>query len=190
MIRPLLLSHHPGCDHFAEDVFNVGKHKLCIGCFVSYPVALSIVALWLLGFFQYPYATHFLIGIPAGLVQLLSYTKLSDRKAAKIVMKLCLGIGFGFATLGIFTLPILLWQRVWVFVNMFLFANSINYLRYRKIQKTCDVCEYAADFSRCPGFEDMKHFVSYYGPPVMHPESQDASLGQAASSTETSQKEK
>ena len=37
---PFFLSHHPECESFKEHTINLGRVKLCIGCFISYPTAI------------------------------------------------------------------------------------------------------------------------------------------------------
>ncbi|MBA7512040.1 hypothetical protein ES705_04039 [subsurface metagenome] len=46
--KPILLSHHPNCDHFPSYVYHIGKYKFCIGCFTLYPFILITIILTLL----------------------------------------------------------------------------------------------------------------------------------------------
>ncbi len=46
--EPLLLAHHPTCEFYDHHVLEVYGQKLCMGCFVVYPVGfVSLVALLL-----------------------------------------------------------------------------------------------------------------------------------------------
>ena len=58
---PLFLSHHPECERFKEHTINIGRIKLCIGCFVGYPTA--ILGIYMLSFLNYiqDVSPHFLI---------------------------------------------------------------------------------------------------------------------------------
>lgn len=148
-----LLSHHPICPQFQNDVYNLGSRKLCIGCFTAYPIAIFLIVLWILGFIQINTSHAFLIGILTGSLQFLSLTPLSDFKTGKIIIKIFLGIGIGFFTIGIFSLPVILLLRVILFGLCINIASFYTFLRMKKIKKICERCGYEGGMSNCPGLE-------------------------------------
>lgn len=157
VIRPFLLSHHPHCSYFKDDVYHVGRRRLCIGCFTSYPIAIIVVALWFLGFFPYFWHILILLGLSFGLVQLLSFTRLTYKKGVKILVKIFLGLGFGFFASGVFAMPIPLWLRVVTIINLGIATGMLGVFRYKKVIGICERCEYKGNYYICPGF------AQYYG---------------------------
>lgn len=155
LIKPFLLSHHPHCRYFDNDVYRMGRHRLCIGCFTSYPIAIIIVALWFLGFFTYHWQILLLLGLIFGLIQLTSFTRLTDRKGVKILVKFFLGLGFGFFASSILAMPIALWLKVVTFINGGIVTGMLGVFRYKKIIKICEKCEYGGNYYICPGFAQI-----------------------------------
>jgi hypothetical protein len=152
LIKPFILSHHPHCKYFEDDVYHVGKHRLCIGCFTSYPVAIIVVVLWFLGVLPDHWFLLILVGFFFGLIQLLSFTRLTDKKGVKIVVKFFLGLGFGFFASGILAMPIPLWFKVLTFINLGILTGLLGIFRYKKVSKICEICEYKGNYTICPGF--------------------------------------
>jgi hypothetical protein len=155
IIKPFLLSHHPHCKYFENDVYHLGKHRLCIGCFTSYPIAIFVVALWFLGIIPYLWPTLLLLGLFFGLIQLLSFTRLTDKKGVKIIVKVFLGLGFGFFASGVLAMPLPLWFRVVTLINLGFATGMLGFLRYKKVIKTCERCEYKGNYYVCPGFAQL-----------------------------------
>ena len=155
LIKPFLLSHHPHCKHFEDDVYHMGRHRLCIGCFTSYPIALVVVALWFLNTFSYSWFTLILLGLGFGLVQLLSFSHLTDKKGVKVLVKVFLGLGFGFFTSGVLAMPLPLWFRMITIINGAFASGMLGYFRYKKVEKICQICEYKGNYQICPGFSDI-----------------------------------
>jgi uncharacterized membrane protein YidH (DUF202 family) len=155
LIKPFILSHHPNCRYFENDVYNVGGRRLCIGCFTSYPIALLVVALWFLDFIPFSWPTIILLGLIFGLVQLLSFTRFTDNKSVKIFVKIFLGLGFGFFTSGILAMPVVLWLRAVTIINLAILTSMLGVLRYKKVYRICERCEYKGNYSICPGFAGL-----------------------------------
>jgi hypothetical protein len=155
VIKPFILSHHPHCKYFDDDVYHLGKRRLCIGCFTSYPIAIVIVALWFLDFFPYLWYILILLGLLFGLIQLLSFTHLTERKGVKILVKVCLGLGFGFFASGILAMPIPFWIKVLTLINLGIATGMLGIFRYRKVYKICERCEYRGNYYICPGFAPL-----------------------------------
>ncbi|MFO7791792.1 MAG: hypothetical protein R6W73_02275 [Candidatus Saliniplasma sp.] len=151
--KDYLLSHHPTCSKFKDDVYHLGDRKLCVGCFTAYPIAIFLIILWILGIIRVNTSHAFLIGILSGSLQFLSLTPLSEVKTGKIIIKIFLGIGIGFFTIGIFSLPIIFILRLILFILCINAASFYTFLRMKKIKKICERCEYERGTSDCPGFE-------------------------------------
>ncbi len=150
--RDYVLSHHPDCKEYEEDCYQVGKKRLCIGCFTAYPVALTILILWIFNLIEVTYSGGLMIGFIFGMIQLFSLTGLSDIRKVKILIKVCLGIGIGFFTIGIFSLPLLFILRLLLFLICLNIVGFFSFLRMRKIKKICNQCEHERDWENCPGF--------------------------------------
>lgn len=88
----LLLSHHPDCDCFKDDVIIIGGYRLCAGCVMAYPIAIALLILiWPVN----RYSVY--IAIIFAMISLLR--KFIKNKKIKIVLRgvagLALGFGFG-----------------------------------------------------------------------------------------------
>lgn len=151
--KEYLLSHHPSCDKFQNDCYHLGEKRLCVGCFTAYPIALAIIALWFLGVIDISILMMFIIGLFFGSLQFLSLTGISDIKLGKVIIKIFLGVGIGFYTTAIFSLPIYWLLRLVIFILLINVAALFSFLRMRKINRICEECEYEKNWSRCPGFE-------------------------------------
>jgi len=151
---PYLLSHHPHCVDFADDVYRAGKWRLCIGCFTSYPLAvLTVVIACYIGATRfYEWYSLFGFGVLAGLLHTLSFIRLTRWKPVKIVIKIFLGIGMGLCTYAVFSIPVHLLLRILIFYVLFFIAMNLGGIRILLIQKHCEKCEYKADWFKCPGF--------------------------------------
>ncbi len=151
--KDYLLAHHPSCDKFEEDCYHIGEKRLCVGCFTAYPTALMIIVIWLFGLIDISIGWKFLIGTFFGSLQFFSLTRISDFKFGKIVIKVFLGLGIGFFTIAIFSIPVHILVRIFLFIGCINIAGFFSFLRMKKIENICDSCEYNREWSNCPGFE-------------------------------------
>lgn len=147
----LLLAHHPLCGHFQEDLLVVGGRRLCLGCFLSYPIALAIVALWLWQGLPGEWYHHLLLGFGAGAGQFASLKGWTRRRSVKMLVKVALGFGFGLATVGVWGIPAVWWLRLFLFMNLSWTASMLAYMRSRNIERVCLECVWRGDWERCPG---------------------------------------
>ncbi len=153
VVRPYILSHHPLCDQFIEDCYKLGKHRLCIGCFTSYPITLIVVMVWYLGLIELDYPTLYIIGTLAGSVQFLRLLPQSNRKGFKMVIKVFLGVGIGLYIAAIFSLPLLIFHKIIILIICVQLSGYFGILRMEKMKASCHKCEHQADWNSCPGFE-------------------------------------
>lgn len=152
--REALLAHHPDCEKFEDDCYHVGAKRLCVGCFTAYPIGVSILILGAMGIFPWSYNRLLLYGFLAGMVQLLSATRFTEIKPIKITTKIFLGVGIGFFTLGIFSLPIRLFYRLVIFFICLNIAGLFSFIRMKKIEKTCISCEDEQNWRECSAFQE------------------------------------
>ena len=157
--RPLRLAHHPLCSTYRTDVLKVGSHYLCLGCSVAYPLALILVALYLLvpGVNAFPMVAWLTLGLMGGSIQLLSLKGYTRTKATKIMVKLGLGLGLGAMTLFVFNLPGPIWYRMIVFVICLQGLSLMGAQREKVINGTCRECPYRGNWENCPGFHRPGH---------------------------------
>lgn len=147
----LLLAHHPLCGRFHQDLLEAGDHRLCLGCFLSYPIALAIVGLWLWRDLPGQWYQHLLLGFALGAGQFASLKGWTERKGSKVLVKVALGFGFGLATVGVWGLPVVWWLRLLIFLNLSWTASMLAYLRTRNIERVCLECVWRGDWQNCPG---------------------------------------
>lgn len=158
----LMLSHHPFCEVFDPHVFKIGKLRLCRGCFLSYPPLYALVTI----FIFWEAAREFFLLEAISIIDNLWWFV----------------IGFGILTFGarwlgrysIFIKDIAKFSRgawsgllVMVIISQhwgfkigaaLIVIGGMTYLslhRGKDMERTCDECEWNADFNSCPGWEGM-----------------------------------
>ena len=151
-------AHHPLCTSFSHDLLQIRGWKLCLGCAISYPLAIAV----LIGSLWYPYGDWgwyelAIWGIPLGLVQLTSTVGLTKWRSLKIVVKIILGIGIGLSTLAILKLPFPFPMRMLALIFCAQLASIPAGLRSRNIRKKCEECPYKARWDCCPGYINTRH---------------------------------
>ena len=151
-LKPLLLSHHPNCETFANHVYHIGKYKLCIGCFTYYPtvfatilsilifVNLSLINLVILFFLS------FLFFLPI----FLNIFGLTRIKFLKIFSKISIGIGTGLLIVSTIFLPLLLIIKISILIEINFLTGAIAYIRVKHIKKICLECEFKGNWDECP----------------------------------------
>lgn len=144
-VSPILLSHHPNCVHFKHHTLNIGKIRLCIGCFIGYPTAiLSFVGFTLFFFKSHPVQLWLLLlGIMAFLPIFLSFTEWTEIKLIKIGQKFLVGFGSGLILAYFFSLlsPTQFWQKIALFYGISLVLMiPIGLLHYRTMTNACANC--------------------------------------------------
>jgi hypothetical protein len=162
---PLLLSHHPECDKFNNHTLNFGKIRLCIGCFVGYPIA--ILGMFLIPILRIqqliPYDYFLFISIILLATFIMSPLKLTKNKTIKIIQKALIGLGSSFLFWFIMTRPN---PRI---VNIFIFYFSfgailaiLNIYHVLGFVMTCYKCETPFLWGTCGGFNSIiKNFEKH-----------------------------
>ena len=147
------LSHHPLCTSFTEDLLQIRGWKLCLGCAISYPLAIIVIigSIWL-PYGNWDWKLLAMTGIPLGLLQLLSTIGLTKKRILKIIIKIILGIGLGLTALFILKIPLPFPIRMLIFIVGAQLASIPAGLRSRNIKKKCEECPYNAEWGSCPGY--------------------------------------
>ena len=157
-IKPILLSHHPNCDHFSKHVYHVGKRRLCIGCFTFYP-SIVITILFTLLFIDlnsYNLIIIFNLSYIFMLPVILNFLKLTKFRVLKIFSKVSLGIGIGLYLIAIFGLPFHILIKIFTILEINIFVGVIAYIRSNHIKKECEACDYRGDWDSCPGMKPVR----------------------------------
>ena len=164
---PLILSHHPECDKFNNHTINFGKNvRLCIGCFVGYPIA--ILGMFLLPLFNITSLIPVDYFLPISIVLLatfiLSPLKLTKNKTVKIIQKALIGLGSSFLFWYIMTRPN---PRI---VNIFIFYFSfgailtiLNIYHVLGFILTCYKCETPFLWGSCGGLISIRKNFEKFG---------------------------
>ncbi|NHJ48324.1 MAG: hypothetical protein FK733_11110 [Asgard group archaeon] len=168
----MMLSHHPYCDDFDHHVFKIGKLRLCRGCTLSYPPAYFLPIFWLAwsGAREFFRAEGALIPniwwftIAFAVFGVITYFIRKYSIFINDIYKITRG-----ALLGFFFIVML--QEDWYYKLIFglLILGLMGYLsikRGKDMEKTCNDCEWGANFQECPGF---KHLYKNYQPRYTQP---------------------
>jgi hypothetical protein len=152
--KALLLSHHPPCEIYKDHVIQIGKNKLCIGCFVG---GFSAIIGFILGGLmvkQRLVDKEILLYLGIGFIstQLLSLTRITDQKTVKIIQKICIGLGFAFILIAFYNyLPFSTSINVLICIGGFMVVNSpLQLFHTRNNIKICNQCAMKWDQENCP----------------------------------------
>lgn len=103
--RRVNLAHHPDLPQYRADVYHVGGHRLCIGCFTTFP--LFVVAAGSLFLVQpaIPWGLALGIGSLLASAQAASAAGLTTTRSRKASVKAALGLGLALYVYGVLTSP-------------------------------------------------------------------------------------
>jgi len=156
-MKPILLSHHPNCTAFSNHVYNLGRYKLCIGCFTFYPTVVATI-LFVLTFFNLilinlfvMFFLSFVFFIPI----VLNIFGLTKYKLLKILTKISIGIGTGLLIVSTVCLPIFLFIKISILIDIHFITGAIAYIRAKHIKKRCLECEFEGNWDRCPAMKPI-----------------------------------
>ncbi len=156
---PFFFSHHPECEKFKEHTINVGKIKLCIGCFIGYPTAIGalflirILNLYLL-FSTQPF--FFLSVVLLGTF-FLSPLKLTENKKIKIIQKFLIGIGAAMLFNWIMERPYSFKVNIrTAFIVFYILLVILNLHHVYGILSSCYMCKTPFSWGRCAGFSNIR----------------------------------
>jgi hypothetical protein len=154
---PLLLAHHPTCEYYSHHVIELYGRKLCMGCFVVYPVAsasLLVLVLFRLTILSeqiasmtvhYLYIFGFLLALPK-----ISLKIIPGQRARwqRISTKATLAVGLAFVAL-----PFIFRPSERALTLCLFFGFLIPYVGYKAWTATddCAGCPEADTFPNCSG---------------------------------------
>lgn len=151
------VSHHPECEPFDHHSLKIHGHRLCIGCFVGYPVfAASLVSLFILSFrgIQFELPKDFLFGLALQATVLLGKLFHTRRVSVKVVLKSVQAIGLALMFFPVLVIGMPLLLKVYLVMMLWTGFNGVTgAVKMYEIGKTCDSCEYKSHWSKCPGFK-------------------------------------
>lgn len=157
---PFLISHHPNCDSFEGHTINIGKIRLCIGCFVGYPVAFfAVVLIGMMNLINFIPSFYFLV-VALILIGtfILSPLNLTKKKIVKIIQKFLIGIGSAFLFWWIYMLPNPKKDNYQIIIRVFtLLVSLLNFYHIYGIASTCYNCNCPYDWGKCPGFQCVRN---------------------------------
>lgn len=159
----LMLAHHPACEVYDSHVFKIGNLRLCKGCFLSYPplyATLLIFIFWDAARIFYQ-NSGFLISniwwfvIGFGILAVGGYLIGKFSLFIKDLSKFGRG-----AWAGSLVIVILLKEIHWglkIGAAVILIGGMVFLSLYRgkDMEKTCNECEWNAQFDLCPGWRDV-----------------------------------
>ncbi len=158
-LLPIFLSHHPDCKKFKNHTFKIGEIRLCVGCFVAYPVGIISML-----FFNYikldqELPAHWILTL-SGLCMsttALSFTALIEIKPIKVFQKATIPIGVAFFLIWIRTLSLSKEAKVYLAMSTIGIVLLLFNLKHMYgILKSCYYCETTFAWSTCEGFERIR----------------------------------
>ncbi len=162
----LLLSHHPFCERFENHTYNLGKIRFCRGCLLSYPLVYALPLIYLLWGAANDFFTStalwfqniwwFVIGF--------GILAIGGRLIGKysIVIKDLSKFGRG-AWSGTFIIVIFSqhWGfKIGAFVLLFGGLTFLSLNRGKDMERTCQECEWQANYDICPGWKDVSEHLA------------------------------
>ena len=150
----MILSHHPPCSNFANHTLNIKNFQFCIGCFLGIPSTFLgfIMGNFLLRNPSFSVKSLFLLGIGFFLVQLFSFTTLTDYKFLKSLQKILIGIGAGFilnSTYNFLSTSFIA-KIIIMIVIISIGKFPLHYLHYLKSKRVCNTCNKKWNKDLCP----------------------------------------
>lgn len=149
-----LLSHHPTCEYYDHHTFELYGEKLCLGCFVVYPVgAVSLSVLVALGVFVGPFAagTTALYGIAGLLGAPIVFSKTLGWPTGvrfRILAKALLAVG-----LAVLFYPLVFRPGDRLLTALLFVLFWIVYVGYKGLTAfdDCEGCPERSEFPDCSG---------------------------------------
>jgi len=165
-VKPILLSHHPNCEHFSNHVYHIKHYNLCIGCFTFYPV-LIITFVLITIFLKLNITTLlwlFYLSFMFFLPLILNILGLTKYKFLKIFSKVSIGIGTAFQVVFIIYFPYFnVIMKIFFLLDINMVVGVIAYIRGNHIKKDCLECEFKGDWNACPGMKPITEKLYEHG---------------------------
>jgi len=162
-LLPILLSHHPDCSIFHMDTIPIFRTRICLGCSLTYPIAIALlVSYFLIGWEVPTFFIHsellMVASLVLGSVQFLKYTIPVRGTAFRVIVKIALGLSLGGLVVWILSFPGPWWVKLGLFFLAAIIISMIGTYRYNYLRRTCSTCMYHGDWELCFGFRTLnKH---------------------------------
>jgi len=154
---PLLLAHHPTCEYYSHHVIELYERKLCMGCFIVYPVGFTSLFVLVSSRLTalsgqianintyYLYTAGFLLISPKILLKLAPGQR---TRRQRILTKGILAVGLAFVAF-----PFIFRPSERVLTLCLFFGFLIPYVGHKAWTATddCEGCPEADDFPNCTG---------------------------------------
>ncbi len=164
-LAPFLRSHHPLCSFYNNDTYNILGRRICMGCSISYPLALILIISTLITrSYRYIPEPQFhqsvLLGTSVlfGLFHMMKYLIRSEGRITRLAAKVSLSFSLAGLIVWALTIPARL-QIILLFI--FLIIVSISFmgtLRLYYFYRTCAGCIYHGDWDLCFGFRGLNRY--------------------------------
>ncbi len=157
----MTLAHHPECETFNDHVFKIGKIRLCRGCTLSYPPLYATVLIFIFWLDARSFLTATGLWIPNlwwftigfGVTGALALLLRKYSLFINDIYKFSRGAFAGFLIAVIFS-------QHWTFkiaAGVLLIGAMVllSLHRGKDMEKTCEECEWKANYDECPGWKDI-----------------------------------
>ncbi|MEM3370064.1 MAG: hypothetical protein QXE90_04425 [Candidatus Micrarchaeia archaeon] len=128
----LMLSHHPDCQCFKDDVFVICGRRICNGCMIAYPVAILTLIL-----FNPTGIESVALAVFLSFLSLMR--RLTNESKIKLLFKVIAGFGLGFGLGG-------MWWAInignWLIIILMIIAALIYlFIRFHSIKQKLLKCK-------------------------------------------------
>ena len=152
---PFFLSHHPECESFKEHTLNLGKVKLCIGCFIGYPTAICAFFLIRILNLHRLFSTQpsFILSLIFLGTFFLGPLNLTKYRKIKIFQKILIGMGVAMLFNWIMERPFSYFINLrTAFIIFYILLIILNLYHAYGILGSCYACKTPFNWGKCSGF--------------------------------------
>jgi hypothetical protein len=86
---------------------------------------------------------------------ILNILELTKYQILKIFSKISIGIGTGLMIVSILLLPVFLFIKISILIEINFIVGAIAYIRAKHVKKICRECEYEGNWSICPAMKPI-----------------------------------
>jgi len=168
MLVPVLLSHHPMCSFFSHDSYVLFGRRFCLGCSITYPLAL-ITSLFLIltgAYHHFPeplfhQSLMLLSSVVLGSFQLVKYRSDSESFMFKVLIKVMLAVAIAGAVTWALTIPGEWYVILLLFLLGMVLFSFLGTFRLMYVARKCSGCIYHGDWDICFGFRGVNRYHSF-----------------------------
>ena len=168
VLLPYLFSHHPICSFFSHDTFVIFGKRFCLGCSISYPLAIiTVLMLSITGVYKdlpepfFHQSILLLTSIGLGSLQALKYGSIKDGRTFRIIVKASLGLAIGGVIFWTLTIPIFWPFRIGLLLGAIVSIMFLGTFRILYMRRICAGCIYHGDWDICYGFRGINRYHAF-----------------------------